>query len=215
VGWFTCDGAAVNGTTLREFAKEITVTDDGWEAREHEILYVFIFFRLMFAGSTVCIRCMEHSLHLAAKHFIEVISPVSLASVRKKAAAALNLAREGGHLNMEELERALFIVDAANNDDEDSNDYSTGDGLDMDDDPEFMPGDALGKALAFVKQVCCMCFSILAVGTAHSSIFRFGCHLKQETFSSLLARKLVLSLSNSFFGFARDGHHCTSFLIGF
>jgi hypothetical protein len=159
VGWFTCDGAAVNGTTLREFAKEISVTDEGWEAREHEILYVSkFFFRLMFDGSSLFIRCMEHSLHLAAKHFVEVISPVSLASVRKKATAALNLAREGGHLNMEELERALFVVDAADNDDEDSNDYSTGDGLDVDDDPEFTPGDALGKALAFVKQVCVLVF---------------------------------------------------------
>lgn len=98
---------------------------------------------------------MEHSLHLAAKHFVEVISPVSPSSVLKKATVALRLAREGGHLSMEELNRALYMVDADGGDDdnsEDGNGYSSGPGLD-DDETDFSPGDALGKALALVKQV--------------------------------------------------------------
>jgi hypothetical protein len=95
---------------------------------------------------------MEHSLHLAAKHFVETVSPISSSSVRKKAAAALRLAREGGHLNMEEFDRALHSVDGDDvgevghwTDDDGNDDY--------DDDNDFTPGDALGKALALVKQV--------------------------------------------------------------
>jgi hypothetical protein len=38
VGWFTCDGAAVNGTTLREFEKLLDEKDEGWTAKEHDIL---------------------------------------------------------------------------------------------------------------------------------------------------------------------------------
>ena len=36
-----CDGAAVNGTTLREFEKLIDERDKGWTAKEHDILYMF------------------------------------------------------------------------------------------------------------------------------------------------------------------------------
>jgi hypothetical protein len=96
---------------------------------------------------------MEHSLHLAAKHFVEAVAPVSAASIRKNAAAALKMAREGGHLNLEEFGRALYTVDGdmytsefeLDSDDEDEDEDET----------EFTPGDALGKALALVKQVSC------------------------------------------------------------
>ena len=40
VGWITADGAAVNGTTIREFEQNIDIADDGWTAQEHDILYV-------------------------------------------------------------------------------------------------------------------------------------------------------------------------------
>ena len=40
VGWFTCDGAAVNGTTLRKFETHLDSTDSTWLAQEHEILYM-------------------------------------------------------------------------------------------------------------------------------------------------------------------------------
>jgi hypothetical protein len=42
VGWFTADGAAVNGTTIREFGNGINngtdTADHGWTAQEHDIL---------------------------------------------------------------------------------------------------------------------------------------------------------------------------------
>ena len=38
IGWFTCDGAAVNGTTIRELEKEFDNEDLIWKARDHDIL---------------------------------------------------------------------------------------------------------------------------------------------------------------------------------
>lgn len=98
---------------------------------------------------------MEHSLHLAAKHFVETVCPVSPASIRKKATAALKLAREGGQLSMDEFSQALDAVDADDIAAHEYDEYGDGSGdSDPDDDEtEFTPGDALGKALALVKQV--------------------------------------------------------------
>ncbi len=42
VGWFTSDGAAVNGASLRELGKELDSADDGWDAKEHDILCVIV-----------------------------------------------------------------------------------------------------------------------------------------------------------------------------
>ena len=38
IGWFTCDGAAVNGTTIHELEKEFYNKDLVWKARDHDIL---------------------------------------------------------------------------------------------------------------------------------------------------------------------------------
>jgi hypothetical protein len=38
VGWFTADGAAVNGASLRVFEKELDAADEGWDAKQHDIL---------------------------------------------------------------------------------------------------------------------------------------------------------------------------------
>jgi hypothetical protein len=43
VGWFTCDGTAVNGTTLCKFETQLDSADGMWMAQEHEILYIFLF----------------------------------------------------------------------------------------------------------------------------------------------------------------------------
>jgi hypothetical protein len=32
------DGAVVNGASIHEFEKELDTVDDGWDAREHNIL---------------------------------------------------------------------------------------------------------------------------------------------------------------------------------
>ena len=38
ISWFTCDGAAVNGTTIHELEKEFDNEDLVWKARDHDIL---------------------------------------------------------------------------------------------------------------------------------------------------------------------------------
>jgi hypothetical protein len=91
---------------------------------------------------------MEHSLHIASKHFVEAVAPASPTSICKKIKAALTKARDNGELNLDEFNKALTSINAgdqANNNDDDSDD-GNGDG-------NFMPGDSLGKALALMKQV--------------------------------------------------------------
>lgn len=51
VGWFTCDGTAVNSTTLHEFETQLDSTDGMWMAQEHKILYVFICLCVYLFGS--------------------------------------------------------------------------------------------------------------------------------------------------------------------
>ena len=67
---------------------------------------------------------MEHSLHLAAKHFVQTIAPRS----SKKCGAP------GGE--------------------DESNPASDGDDDDDNDDGAVDAGNSLGKAIALVKQVC-------------------------------------------------------------
>jgi hypothetical protein len=69
---------------------------------------------------------MEHSLHLAAKHFVQTIAPCS----SKKRGAP------GGEYESDP---------ALDGDDNDNND---------DDDGAMDAGNSLGKAIALVKQVC-------------------------------------------------------------
>jgi hypothetical protein len=85
---------------------------------------------------------MEHSLHIACKHFVETIAPASPATIRKKVKAALQIASMNGELDLNELDNELATLDLENSED-------SGDDADV----EFSHGDALGKALALVKQV--------------------------------------------------------------
>lgn len=91
------------------------------------------------------VRCMEHCLHLAAKHFVEAIAPPSAQALRKKIRTALE--ETGNELDLEKLDGIL-------NDDHNSEGGSEIDEGDESDEDEFTSGDALGKALALVNQVC-------------------------------------------------------------
>ena len=93
---------------------------------------------------------MEHSLHIACKHFVKTIAPASLKSIHKKVHAALKKAMSAeGNLDLDELDATNFNLDNL----EDPNDK---DSEDSDDEAGFTPGDALGKALALIKQVFAM-----------------------------------------------------------
>jgi hypothetical protein len=143
---------------------------------------------------------MEHSLHIASKHFVEAVAPASPTSIRKKVKAALAKARDNGELDLDEFNEALTSIGAGD----------PGNADDDNDNSDFTPGDSLGKALALVKQVHHpSCFTIPA-----NTMIRFGCLPKPEFFSNHRAVRLGSNLSSCFSGFVPDGHHFTSFSIG-
>jgi hypothetical protein len=80
---------------------------------------------------------MEHSLHLAARHFVEGVSPTPSRKVIQKVHDALSAAGEDGDIDMDALDENLGAVEGA--DDDDAEDFDV--------------GDVVGKALALVTQV--------------------------------------------------------------
>lgn len=82
---------------------------------------------------------MEHSLHLAARHFVEGVSPTSSHQIIRKVHNAL-AAAGGGDVDMDALDQDLSMVEG---DEEGEGDDSEG----------FEVGDVVGKALALVNQV--------------------------------------------------------------
>ena len=89
------------------------------------------------SDSNVQLRCMEHSLHVAAKHFVQTIAP----HFSKKLGTSGN---EGNPTSANDSEDP-----ASDNDDEDE-------------DEDIDSGDSLGKAIALVKQVS---FSLALIDT--------------------------------------------------
>ena len=57
LGWFTADNAANNDTAIQAVANAIDPSGMNWDPVAHRV------------------RCMEHALHLAVKHFVESVSP--------------------------------------------------------------------------------------------------------------------------------------------
>src|SRR6266571_247860 len=89
------------------------------------------------SDSNVQLRCMEHSLHVAAKHFVQTIAP----HFSKKLGTSGN---EGNPTSANDSEDP-----ASDNDDEDE-------------DEDIDSGDSLRKAIALVKQVS---FSLALIDT--------------------------------------------------
>ena len=54
---------------------------------------------------------MEHSLHVAAKHFVEAVTPASPTAICKKVKAAIQKAKASGTLDLNEVDQALSDVD--------------------------------------------------------------------------------------------------------
>jgi hypothetical protein len=138
---------------------------------------------------------------------VETIAPASPVALRKKVHAAVKKAKDAdGDVDLDKLDDALATLDLENaegSDDPDSD--GSDDGL------EFTAGDALGKALALVKQVCK--YQIFEESDVFNQ-YRFACHLKLARSSSLHAFRLESSLLNFFYGYAPVGHHCISFSNG-
>lgn len=87
---------------------------------------------------------------MASKHFVEAVAPASPTAIRKKIKAALQQAKQSGDLGLDsfDVELADLGIDG----------WENGNGGDEEDgdvtDEGFTAGDALGKALALVRQVC-------------------------------------------------------------
>ena len=89
-------------------------------------------------------RCMEHSLHLGAGHFVRSIAPTTSSAVVKRAKRVFNNARARKGDDLDRLDAEL--ADIKDGDD-------TGREAPDDDEYEFAVADTVGKALALVKQV--------------------------------------------------------------
>lgn len=90
-------------------------------------------------------RCIEHSLHLGAGHFIEDVAPTSGCAVLKKVHEGLinACADDNGDFNTDQLNDKL--TGYKNVEDEDDKEGEDGE--------PFTVSDIVGKALALVTQV--------------------------------------------------------------
>jgi hypothetical protein len=92
---------------------------------------------------------MEHAVHLTAGHFISDVSPLSAKAVVAKAKKLRKkLIEANPDMDDEELDALLAGEDGDEDGDESWDDVEGEDGP--------TPKDALGKALALVKQVLCV-----------------------------------------------------------
>jgi hypothetical protein len=82
---------------------------------------------------------MEHSLNLAARHFVEGVSPTPSHKVIKKVHDALETAVDGD-IDLDALDREIAAVEGE-------------DGISKEEMGDFDVGDVIGKALALVNQV--------------------------------------------------------------
>lgn len=96
--------------------------------------------------------CIEHCIHLGAGAFIKAVAPTAAGNVMKKVKNTLKHVQLGDKsLDLEEVTAVLEAAEATGEDDSDIEDGK--------DDEDFNVGDASGKILAFVKQVCALWIS--------------------------------------------------------
>ncbi|KAK6971364.1 ribonuclease H-like domain-containing protein [Favolaschia claudopus] len=126
MGWGTADNASNNDTCMKCAGREVDPLKLRWDPVERRV------------------RCMEHSVHLAAKHFITRVSPISAKAVVAKAKKLRKeLKAANPDLDDDEIDALLAAEDEEEN--EESDEDNEGE--------VAKPKDALGKALALVKQV--------------------------------------------------------------
>jgi hypothetical protein len=110
----TSDNASNNDTAMKEVAKVIDEDGTHWLPGSRRI------------------RCQEHILNLAARHFVDAVAPTPQATLLKKIRGASD------ESDIASLTEQLAIL-------EDDPEAITEDGFDV--------GDAVGKALALIEQV--------------------------------------------------------------
>ena len=90
---------------------------------------------------------MEHAVHLGSEKFVKGVSPTARNAILRKVQCAFKNAKQGEMVDIDQLDAECENIMEADGDD---GKY----GEDGEDDDEFDTGDACGKALALVKQVC-------------------------------------------------------------
>lgn len=134
VGWFTADNASNNGVALREL--KLLLVDPLFDAKQHYI------------------RCMEHSVDLSAKTFVQAVSPSPARKILKKMKKALQVTSDDGSgtFDLDDLNTRLANFDF----DDDNDEEIESDGGEEEGalEEEVDAADSLGKALLLVKQIC-------------------------------------------------------------
>jgi hypothetical protein len=88
VGWFTADNANNNDTAMKEFGSILNPGGDHWDPVQRRVRYSILTHVCKCMITDYVHSCMEHSLHLAAGHFIAEIGPTAAAEVIKKVRGA-------------------------------------------------------------------------------------------------------------------------------
>jgi hypothetical protein len=132
---------------MKEFGKIVDPDGTRWIPAQRRIRYVLCII-LFQCVDALQIRCMEHSLHLGAGHFVKGVAPTSSPKILKKVQRVLQNARDGGAYDLDQLDADLADI-------EDEGEDGDGDEGPDDDDSEceFEIADSIGKALALVNQV--------------------------------------------------------------
>jgi hypothetical protein len=125
---------------MRAFGDLIDPNHTRWDPIQRRVRYVIQPFSVRWL--LICfVRCMEHSIHLGAGHFISRVNPTSATKIIKKVKAAFEKANgddEDPELNAN-INAALEAEDGEEGDDAE--------------DVDFEVADTIGKALALVQQV--------------------------------------------------------------
>ena len=96
-------------------------------------------------------RCMEHSIDLAACHFVQEVLPSSTSKLLTKIKKAFEGADISDTVNLDELDSHFAGFDFSVNEEEEGGDEDV---LDADFSQfDIADSDLIGKALALVKQV--------------------------------------------------------------
>jgi hypothetical protein len=87
---------------------------------------------------------MEHAVHTGCKHFVAAVAPTPPKTLHKKIRELLDDACNKGDIDQADVTKVLATLDGGDEDPEPSAPA----------DSEWTAGDAVGKILAFIKQVC-------------------------------------------------------------
>jgi len=93
---------------------------------------------------------MEHAVHLGSEKFVKGVSPTAGNVILRKVQRAFKNAKQGKTVNIDQLDTGLKECENIMEADGDDGKY----GEDSKDNDDFDTGDACGKALSLVKQVC-------------------------------------------------------------